>query len=136
MPTHQVFVALSRPGGPDIEGFLHNETQIRKMFNYPPYAKMVILTLASEKDEDARKISEQIGQKLRTIGEPLLVNGPMQSLVPRVKRHYRWRITIRTPRSKDPSGHQLRTAIQEVKKSISIPHNVLLMIDVDPLEVV
>ncbi len=131
-PEHEVLRALHEP---EIEGFLKRELERRKAFSYPPYARMVLLTLASEDHDKAADAAATTGKKLRALGHPLLVMGPSAALVVRAKKQYRWRLLVRTQREEDPTGKLLRNAIRRVRHEVTLPSGVSWTVDVDPLEV-
>ncbi len=129
-PENAVFQYLAKP---DIFGFLEREAQLRKTFLYPPYSRMIVITLASNKNERALEAAEAVAKEMRKVGDPLLILGPAPAMVARKKRKYRHRIVVRIDRKEDPSGSYMRKQIRGVKKHMKLPAGVSLIIDVDPL---
>ncbi len=131
-PDHEVLRSLHKP---NIDEFLKQELERRRAFDYPPFARMVLLTVAAEDHDKAADVAFTAAKKLRAIGKPLLIMGPSSALVVKVKRQYRWRVLVRTRREDDPSGRILRNAVRRVHEEIKIPNKVSWLVDVDPLEV-
>jgi primosomal protein N' (replication factor Y) len=135
MPEHPIFRALTASGGPNVEGYLLEEAQMRRDLQYPPYARMVMITFASEKEDAARQAAEHFRGALSGMENHVLILGPEPALVPRVKRRYRWRMSLRVSRQKDPNGEEMLAMLRERIFALPVPGNVLRMVDVDPLEV-
>ncbi len=131
-PENPVFTALA---GPDVEGFLAREAAVRRENLYPPFARMALVTFASADEEEAAAGAEAFAARLRRLGPPLVVDGPAEAQVKRVKRRWRRRIAVRTPRSVDPSGARLREALRSTMAGLVFSSRVSLMVDVDPVEV-
>ena len=133
VPDHPTFRSLIKP---DVEEFLQNELHTRELFNYPPYANMGLVTLAAEKNESAEKAAIECRSLFQQDQDQLLISGPTQALVARLKRRYRWRILLRTRREEDADGSLLRSCIRRVRDQVTLPLDVIFRIDMDPLEVV
>ncbi|MDP8207583.1 MAG: primosomal protein N' [Candidatus Electryonea clarkiae] len=131
-PEHALFQSLAEP---DIDGFLQRELEFRNSFYYPPFARMAVITLASEDEEKVTEYADIAASAFRNIGKPIIIIGPAPAMIKRVKRKFRSRIIVRTKRGDDPSGIKLRTAIRKVSQAIEIPPKVSWIVDIDPVTV-
>jgi len=131
-PEHAVFSHLFEP---DIDGFLQDQAVQRKALSYPPYARMAMLTVLGPDDRRAEKSAEAFAAELRRDPGPVIVRGPVQAYVPRVKRQFRWRILLSTPRDRDPSGSAMRAILKRALAEVQPEPGVGTLVDVDPLEV-
>lgn len=136
MPTHPLFKAIQNEDGPDVADFLGQELAARRMYQYPPYARMILLTFASDEDRKAQRVAERYNAFLRKTGIPMVINGPTLALIPRVKKQYRWRLSLRIARRDDPAGNKMREWVRRAMEKIPVPDKVQLITDVDPYEVI
>ncbi|MBZ0265384.1 primosomal protein N' [bacterium] len=132
-PTHNVFQSLHQP---NVEGFLQNELGVRKMFQYPPYARLVLVTFASIEDARAQKGAEDFVKIIRDMNRAVSLNGPVPALVPRLKRKFRWRVLLKTVYAEDAGGRRLLQVVREAVNALNIHREVQVKVDVDPVEVV
>ncbi|MCB2200400.1 primosomal protein N' [bacterium] len=131
-PEEGVFTSLSKP---DIDGFLHTLMTQRKALSYAPYSRMAMVTFIAPQDDRARRDAESFAAEMRKAGEGLMVRGPVQAYVPRVKRQWRWRILLSTDRERDPSGSRMRAILKQTLGSQLLEAGVAVIVDIDPLEV-
>lgn len=134
-PEHPLFKALQAEGGPDYNHFAEGILRERSILQYPPFAKMAMLTIDSEQEELAEKVADEVDSILRKGGPPLVVAGPAPAMILRLKRRFRWKLSLRTNRKDDPKGKLLRSRIREVMQKVKLPSKVNIIIDVDPVEV-
>jgi primosomal protein N' (replication factor Y) (superfamily II helicase) len=117
----------------DYEKFYENEIAMRKQFFYPPYSRLIRLTLKHKLKETVYDAAEVLGNSLKKHFENLV--GPAAPLINRVRSMYLMEILIKL--SKD-AGH-----IQDQKKVINNYINLLkadkrfrsvvIIPDVDPV---
>lgn len=113
----------------DFESFFKNEIEVRKLFSYPPYTHFIKI-LFEGKDKGG---VESFSKKFRNLLvsklpkdyslHPLLPAGH-----PKIKDIYRFQFLIR-----GPMKSLLQKEIESVRKSVTIPRDIYLTIDVDPL---
>jgi primosomal protein N' (replication factor Y) (superfamily II helicase) len=117
----------------DYEKFYENEIAMRKQFFYPPYSRLIRLTLKHKLKETVYDAAEVLGNSLKKHFENLV--GPAAPVINRVRSMYLMEILIKL--SKD-AGH-----IQDQKKVINNYINLLkadkrfrsvvIIPDVDPV---
>ena len=117
----------------DYEKFYENEIAMRKQFFYPPYSRLIRLTLKHKLKETVHDASELLGNSLKKHFQNLV--GPAAPVVSRIRSMYLMEILIKL--TKD-AGH-----IQDQKKVINNYINLLkadkrfrsvvIIPDVDPV---
>ena len=132
-PENPVFDAIMTP---DLEGFAREQLDLRKELNYPPYVRMAMVTVTSTTPDRAEKGANDLAAAIRRSGKEMTLRGPVPAFVARVKRQWRWRLMLSTPRESDPQGKSLRENLRRVMREVKLPPGTASTIDIDPLEVV
>lgn len=90
-PEHPVFAALSEQG---YQHFATAQLRERQMFNYPPFSRLIRITLRHISPERLAKAASQLGVELRSkLGGRVL--GPVTPLVDRIRQEYIVQIIIK-----------------------------------------
>lgn len=109
------------------------ESQIleRKVFKYPPYYRLIKLSLLHGEKANLEKYAREFGIKLREIfGGRIL--GPEFPLIPRIKNNYTMEFWLKV--EKDISFSQVKSEIKIlVEKFLSSHSKLRIIIDVDPM---
>ncbi len=132
-PEHPVFPAVMAP---DLESFMAGEGQMRRELEYPPYARMILLTVQSASEAKAAEHAERLAGAFSSLRSPVRFMGPAPAYIPRLKRMWRWRMTLSTSRGADPNGRELRGTVRRVLEELPPASGVRVVLDVDPLQVV
>ena len=93
LPHHYAIVKASRH---DYKGFYDDEIIIRKNLDYPPFSKLIKLTIKhrnNKKAEDIVKTLYQELQNLNTKKELEITHYP--ALIPKLNNLYRWHILLK-----------------------------------------
>ena len=95
-PDHQSR-SLRRPHGrrAGLPGFYEKELQFRRMMHYPPFSAMANMLVRSEKQEEALRMSAELGVLLTPPPEKIKIMGPAEAPVPRLKSEYRYQLLIK-----------------------------------------
>jgi primosomal protein N' (replication factor Y) len=93
----------------DYEKFYENEIAMRKQFFYPPYSRLIRLTLKHKLKETVHDAAELLGNSLKKYFQNLV--GPAAPVINRVRSMYLMEILIKLSKN---AGH-----IQIQKKVIS-----------------
>lgn len=93
-PDNQVFQAVKNN---DIKGFYEQELQIRKVFDYPPFARIVKLTCRDKDNKKCRLDMEAFSAQVNSLnlGKKIHLNGPFPAFVTRTKGQYNWQIILK-----------------------------------------
>jgi primosomal protein N' (replication factor Y) len=129
-PEHPVFAALSEQG---YQHFASAQLRERQMFNYPPFSRLIRITLRHCSPETLAKTASQLGIELRTkFGGRVL--GPVTPLIDRIRNEYIVQIIIKIEngssfaRAKEIVSEQI-TALQKSPESKGIT----VICDIDPI---
>ncbi len=130
------FYALESAKSQNYREFYDKEIISREEFDYPPYSKIVRLIISSANNFRAEKAAAEIALSLCTIiekygvSERLEVLGPTPCVIERINGQYRFQILIKN--KLDNKGHQF---ISSFLGKITMPKDVKLAVDVDPLDI-
>ncbi len=141
--THKrgkVIIQTSSPGHPVITDVLNNdfrhmyETQLqeRKLFRYPPYYRLLTITLKHKNREQLDTASEQLATELKkTFGTRVL--GPEYPAINRIQQWYHKIIWLKMEKKYAPSAIKA-TILKKMELVKNFPKNGSLIIipDVDP----
>lgn len=81
----------------DYNGFYKNEIAVRQEFYYPPYCRLVLLTLKHKKNELVREAAEMLVVSMRQDLKDL-ITGPAAPVIPRIRNQYLLEIMIKLPK--------------------------------------
>ncbi len=130
------FYALESAKSQNYREFYDKEIISREEFDYPPYSRIVRLIISSQNNFRAEKAAAEIALSLCTIiekygvSERLEVLGPTPCVIERINGQYRFQIIIKN--KLDNKGHQF---ISGFLGKITMPKDVKLAVDVDPLDI-
>ena len=130
------FYALESAKSQNYREFYEKEIISREEFDYPPYSKIVRFIISSQNSFRAEKAAAEIALNLCTIiekygvSERLEVLGPSPCVIERINSYYRFQIIIKN--KLENKGHQF---ISSFINKITMPKDVKLSVDVDPLDI-
>jgi primosomal protein N' (replication factor Y) len=114
----------------DFAGFYDAEIEFRAQLNYPPVARIALITVRGRHEEKVRlsirqlrhQLDEVLGQEKNTA-----ILGPAPAPLERAEGYYRHQLMIRT-------GNMTRTSglIRPVLLGIQLPEGVQWSVDIDP----
>ena len=115
----------------DYESFYEHEAAYRKEFLWPPFIKLISITLSGKNEKMVISQSEKLAEKLDGI-TGLTVLGPVPKVASYLAGKYRWQILLKLKEGDFPvvRAELLRIADSHRKKDINI------IFDADPLETV
>jgi primosomal protein N' (replication factor Y) len=111
-------------------GFYEKELQFRRMMRYPPFAAMSNIMIRAAKQEDALRLSSELGNLLTPPPENIKVLGPAEAPVPRLKDEFRYQLLIKAASRK--RLNELLNEIRSFAAGRKWPPTALV-IDVDPI---
>ncbi|HEY7307068.1 MAG TPA: primosomal protein N' [Bryobacteraceae bacterium] len=114
----------------DYEAFYKKELEFRRWLRYPPFAACANVLVRTEKQEEALRMSTQLGRLLNPPPPGIRAMGPAEAPVLRLKNEYRYQILLKA--SKRAVLREILTelrafAAKEKWKAAA------LIIDVDPI---
>lgn len=130
------FYALESAKSQDYSEFYETEIQSREEFDYPPFSQVVRIVLSSENNFRAEKSAQEIALRLNTIidkqglSERLIVLGPTACVIEKIRGMHRFQIIIKN--KLEEKGH---TIISKFLNQITMPKDIRIAIDVDPIDI-
>jgi primosomal protein N' (replication factor Y) len=132
--------AIAAAKSHDYEGFYKQELEFRRELLYPPFTHFATLTvsgLKQEKVESSALVLKNIIIKLVASGKDVPVGrqidilGPAPAPLSRIKRKYRWHLTLKAARV--GRIHEILTSLREEIEGNQMLKRVNITIDVDPV---
>ena len=135
----EVFVQAFTPFHPAIQfarrhdfvGFYEQEIEFREQLKYPPASRVALLTLKGRSEEkvkfSADHLKRELEKKLKSLKD-LVIAGPAPAPLLRAENFYRYQIMLRT-RAMSALSRELAIIVQ----SLTLPDDVTLAVDIDPV---
>lgn len=114
----------------DYELFYTKELQFRKVMKYPPFASLANVVFRSENQEEALRMSGEIGDMLKEEKEGIRILGPAEAPVPRVNKEFRYQMLIKAGQRKKLAEVLERVRARAVERGWPATG---VVVDVDPL---
>ena len=114
----------------DYGAFYAKELNFRRMMAYPPFSAMANVLVRSEKQEEALRMSAELGHFLTPAPEKMRIMGPAEAPVVKLKKEYRYQFLIKSAGRK--ALNELLRRAQQFARANKWPATALV-IDVDPL---
>lgn len=136
----KVIIQTSQPDHPvikhviahDYDNFFNQFISERKLFRYPPWYRLIYLTIKHKNKERAQAAAGQLANQLRNqLGERVM--GPEFHLISRLQQYYQLMIRIKLEKNIPPQKAKT-TIINAIDKIKTFENNssVIVSIDVDP----
>ena len=122
--------AIRMAAAQDYQAFYEKELQFRRAMHYPPFTAMANILVRAGKQEEALRMSAELGRFLTPPPEGMRVMGPAEAPVPRLKAEYRYQMLIKAL-SRKSLNQMLRRVIGYTREQKWPATS--LVVDVDPL---
>ena len=114
----------------DYNGFYEKELQFRRAMRYPPFSAMANVVVRHQKQEQALRMSGELGSLLLPAPEGIKILGPAEAPVQRLHNEFRYQMLIKAA--------QRRTLSEQINRirhhaEVNKWNSTSLVIDVDPL---
>ncbi|KIL41137.1 primosomal protein DnaI [Gordoniibacillus kamchatkensis] len=136
-PEHYSIAAAA---GHDYEAFLATELEHRRANGYPPYSRLINITLSHEEVPKLLRLSEALALKLKELaaearnrgegGAAFEVLGPVASPIARIKDRYRFRCMVKY-RGDSAASRIVRQAVDAFAEHVA-KEKLQISVDVDP----
>jgi len=118
------------------EEFYEKESSLRYELDYPPYSKMIRVIISSKNEFRAQKaiseiefhMSEYI--KKLSLDETIEILGPVECVIKKIREEFRYNIII-----KNKLGGMGHRTILRFLKSINLPNDIKMVVDIDPNDI-
>jgi primosomal protein N' (replication factor Y) len=136
----EVFVQAFTPFHPAIQfarrhdfgGFFEQELEFREQLRYPPLSRIGLLTLRGRNEEKVKFFAEHVKREVdKIVGDvkEAIIAGPAPAPLLRADTYYRYQIMLRAPRMS-----LLSQRLAQLSQAITLDEDVMLSIDIDPVE--
>ncbi len=115
----------------DFEGFYEEESALRAQLQYPPSARVALLTFRGVDEEKTRLTSESVKKEIEKILERFpaaILAGPAPAPLLRAEGEFRYQIMIRLK-----AMGKLSLALGAMQQSLKLPESIVMAIDIDPV---
>jgi primosomal protein N' (replication factor Y) (superfamily II helicase) len=122
--------AIRYASAQDYAGFYVKELQFRRAMRYPPFTALASVLVRNRQQEEALRMSGELGLLLNPAPEGIKVLGPAEAPVPRLKNEFRYQLLIKAanrPRLNELLNRLRRFAVERKWAPTA------LVIDVDPI---
>lgn len=146
----EVFVQAFTPFHPaiqyarrhDFQGFYDQELEFREQLKYPPAGRVALLTLKGRSEDKVKFSAEHVRRELDKLMAPpatpageaaaaikdLIIAGPAPAPLLKAETYYRYQLMLRT-RSMSKLSH----ALAKVVATLTLPDEVTMAVDIDPV---
>jgi primosomal protein N' (replication factor Y) len=115
----------------DFEGFYEQEMEFREQLKYPPVSRIALLTLKGRNEEKVKFSADYLKHELeKAVGDikGLVLAGPAPAPLVKAETYYRYQIMLRAQRM---TALSQRLAL--LIRSLTLPEDVSLAVDIDPV---
>lgn len=113
----------------DYENFYLQEIEMRKLFNYPPFTRMVKLIFTSKHEKKALHTANKLqNHLLKNLQSTYEISPVIPCGYAKVKDQFRFQFII-----KGHSNYPIADHLKQAKNHIDIPSDVYILADIDPL---
>jgi primosomal protein N' (replication factor Y) len=136
----RVIIQTSQPEHPVIQFlnkgnyayFAEKELEERNQFRYPPFSRLITITLKHKKEYVCNKAANLIANKFRDI-KGIIVLGPQAPVIERVQQYYIKEVIVKMERSKETLRikEEVRRVIKNVSETEGLK-SVMITPDMDP----
>ncbi|WP_282941722.1 primosomal protein N' [Paenibacillus sp. RC67] len=131
-PEHYSIISASRH---DYLSFMDKEMTLRKLHEYPPFHRLILITMSHEQIPLLMRTAESLAARLKELAKelhplPIEILGPVASPIARIKDRYRFQCMIKYRGEATISGLVRRAvaAFEDMEKQ----HKLTISVDVDP----
>jgi len=122
----------------NVKEFYQQEIQFRRTLNYPPYSRMIQLTLSGKDAHTTKTLVQTIGGLCQTLHRRdgsfmrrIEILGPIEAPLARIARYFRWQILFKGSRV-ETLHRFVRTLLSENASTFKNRH-IKVVVDVDPM---
>ncbi|MGB9660624.1 MAG: replication restart helicase PriA [Moorellaceae bacterium] len=120
--------AIIFAAGQDYLGFYRAEISVRRALRYPPFVKLARVGLTGLYEGEVISAAYALSKALSETGAEVEVLGPAPASIARIKRHYRWQLTLKA------AGWQpLQRALTQALEHYRCPPGVKIIREIGPV---
>ncbi|KGX88501.1 primosomal protein N' [Pontibacillus litoralis] len=115
----------------DYDSFFHKEMSVRKMFQYPPYYFLTLVTVSHPNHLYTMDVTQKISQLLREqLSSQSVILGPTPSPLTRIKDRYRYQCVIKY--KNEPTLYKVMKRILQLYEEAMQKNDLHITIDFQP----
>ncbi|WP_102346990.1 primosomal protein N' [Bacillus sp. Marseille-P3661] len=115
----------------DFNGFYSREMLLRKMYQYPPFFYLTLVTISHPNLAEVVSVTEKISWILRkNLSNQTIILGPVASPIPRIKDRYRYQCVIKY-KDEPQLGKILQNMLKHFQQDIN-KNELKITIDMNP----
>jgi primosomal protein N' (replication factor Y) len=103
--------------------------EFREPLKYPPFGRVALLTLKGRNEDKVKFSAENLRKVLDTLGGDVTIAGPAPAPLLRAETYYRYQLMLRTRRMS-----ALSQKLAALVQSLALPEDILLTVDIDPVD--
>lgn len=132
----EVMVQTSTPAHPAIQfarhhdypGFWEQEREFREQFRYPPFVRMILVTVRSEAESMAEFTAQTLHRRLaEQLPDEVFLGNAAPAPLTKAKGQFRYQLSLRGPKTAALGNH-----VRKVLERLTLPEDVFISVDVDP----
>ncbi len=115
----------------DFAGFYEQEIEFRKELNYPPFARIAMLTIKGRNEQKVQFAAEHLKRELEKLTANLkgvILLGPAPAPLLRAETFYRYQLMLRVPQMPE-----LSRRLAKLLTDLVLPDEVTASVDIDPV---
>ncbi|WP_426349282.1 primosomal protein N' [Alloiococcus sp. CFN-8] len=115
----------------DYEGFYKDEIKIREFMSDPPFSKIMLINLSSEKEELLINKSNDVAIHLKKEykSDEFSILGPSPCIIGKIKSMFRWQIIVKGNIAND-TAHNIKNSVYNLIKDVY--NDIRINIDINP----
>ena len=116
----------------DYDSFYKNEIMLRKAMDYPPFTRILVITMSSEDENLLIKNIQNVGINLKyklENNDKITLLGPCPCGVSKIKNFYRWQIIIKG-NIEETTAQDIKNLVYELVKNVYT--SIRVSIDINP----
>lgn len=130
-PTHPAIVCASRQ---DYRGFVAGEMEHRRISQYPPFSRLVLVTVEAREKPKGEELARQIAMTARDFGKMnqgsvFDVSDPFEAPMAKLRGRHRTQVMI-----KAKGFREVRAVVDRIQPLVKVQEKLRVSIDVDPLD--
>jgi len=123
----------------DYPSFFRQETELRRLLGYPPFAYLACIRIQGRRQDVAERAARRLGRGMEEVrrgmrreGSGLRVLGPVEAPIARIQGKYRWQILVKSPGV--DTLHRFLLQVEERSDRLVRNAGVRVVTDVDPYQ--
>lgn len=119
----------------DYHGFVKDETGLRELTAYPPFSRLIKITMSSKDVKELKFSSGELYSVLEKMNKSCKIYRPVEKMIHKVNNIFRLYILIKSLIITDRNGQKARDLVLRALDSFGSSSKIKIEIDVDPSDI-